>query len=100
MEEWLFMLLGEAVAQQATGFRPGARHAIMVFLTAPDQDTARRRAKDVLNKCHWSEGAVTRIKHLLDPDLIEDDILRSAAETALLQGDAIVVYKDELRHDG
>ena len=100
MEEWLFMLTAQAVAQNQTGYRAGARHALMVFVTAPDENSARQNARDAISKNHWLEGEVMRIKQLSDPDLIEDDILRASAEWALEQGDAIVVYKDEIRSDG
>lgn len=93
------MLQADAVAQKQTGYRPGARRALMVFLTAPDEDAARQKARHVIEKRHWLEGRIKRLRQLSDPDLIEDDILRSAAETALQNGDAIVVYKDEIRHD-
>jgi hypothetical protein len=100
MDEWLYILSANAVAQQPTGFRPGARHALLIFLTAPDEDIARQRAKDVALKRHWLAVEVKRIKQLGDPDLIKDESVRSTAELALENGDAIIIFKDEIPHDG
>jgi len=99
MDEWLYVLRANAVAQEATGFRPGARHALLIFLTASDGIAARQKARDVTLKRHWLEVEVERIKQLHGPDLIEDVSMRSAAEYALEKGDAIVVFKDEIPCD-
>lgn len=100
MEEYLFCFTAEAVAQEETGFRPGARHALMLWITASDELTARLRGESAVESKGWLLPRITRGKQIYDPDLIEDDILRQAAESALTDGASIVVYADEKICDG
>jgi hypothetical protein len=44
----------------------------------------------------WLLPQIKRGKQVSDPDVIQDDVLRSAAEGALPDGNCIVVYKDEI----
>jgi hypothetical protein len=99
MYEYLFCFLADGVAQEKTGHRPGARHALMLWITAPDEDKARLRGADAIEKKGWLLPRIKRGKRVDDPDLIDDDILRSAAERALADGSSIVVYKDEVASD-
>ncbi|MBF9151866.1 hypothetical protein [Novosphingobium jiangmenense] len=100
MEEYLFCFTAEAVAQDETGFRPGARHALMLWITASDEQTARARGVSAVEDKGWLLPRITRGTQICDPDLIEDDVLRQAAESALTDGAAIVVYADEMTADG
>lgn len=100
MEEYLFAFTAQAVAQEETGFRPGARHALMLWITAPDEQTARLRGESAVESKGWLLPRITRGTQIYDPDLIEDDMLRQAAESALTKGASIVVYADEMIADG
>jgi hypothetical protein len=100
MEEYLFCFTAEAVAQDGTGFRPGSRHALMLWITAADEQAARLRGEGAVEGKGWLLPRITRGTRIYDPDLIEDDVLRQAAESALTDGSAIVVYAAEMSADG
>ena len=91
--------MAEAVAQEETGFRPGARHALLLWITAPDEEEARIRSLEAIGGKGWLLPQIKRGKQIGDPDVIQDDVLRSAAEKALADGNCIVVYKDEIALD-
>lgn len=99
MFEYLYCFTADAVAQEETGFRPGARHALILWITAPNQDEARLRGADAIEKNGWLLPQIKRGKQVDDPDLIGDDALRSAANRALKEGSSIVIYRDEIAPD-
>lgn len=94
------MFRAEGVAQQASNYRTGARHALMLFATGPSLDLARVEAVTGATGRGWTHIEVKREKEL-DDDVtnITDEVLRSAAEFALLEGNAIVVYAQEIPLD-
>ena len=99
MVEYLYCFIAEAVAQVETDRRPGARHALLLWITAPDEKKARTRGADAVEKNGWLLPEIGRGKQVGDPHLIKDGALRSAAERALTSGYSIVVYKDEIAAD-
>lgn len=100
MAKKLFMFLALGVAGEITGFRPGARHALMIFVSATALESGRSSALAFVEQRGWSHTEITRGKEVgSDVELIGDDALRSAAECALESGGGIVVYSDELRPD-
>lgn len=100
MGEALFIFSATAVATEATGFRPGARHALMLYGKAAAIACARYVAVRGAEKRGWSFVEIKRERDL-DPDLaaIGDDTLRSAAQRAFSSGHSIIVYQDELPLD-
>lgn len=100
MMDHLRMFLVHAVADHAADYRPGARHALMLYATAHSIEAAQHRARDFAAAKGWSHIEFRRGKEInSDPDLIEDDTLRSAAAKALQSGAALVVYADEIPVD-
>lgn len=99
MYEYLFCFTAEAVAQETTGFRPGARHALLLWITASDEKEARIRSVDAIEEKGWLLPQIKRGKQVNDPELIADGVLREAAERALETGVSIVVYTDEVHPD-
>lgn len=98
MNERLFMLLMEGVAESAPAHRSGARHALMIFATGPDLDAAQSRAIEFVSSKGWTLIEPSRAKEIgRDTETIADDTLRSAAESALARGSALIVYQDEIR---
>ena len=98
MDDRLFMLLMEGVAESASAYRPGARHALMIFATGPDIDGAQSRAVEFVHSKGWTFVEPRRAKEVgRDIETIADDTLRSAAESALARGSALIVYQDEIR---
>lgn len=100
MDEVVFMFSATAVATESTRFRPGARHALMLYGKAAAVVSARSVAVAEAEKRGWSFVKVKREKEL-HPDLaaISDDTLRSAARRAFSAGHSIIVYRDELPLD-
>jgi hypothetical protein len=97
MNDRLFMHLIEAVAESAAAYRPGARHALMVFATGPDADAAQLSAMGFVASKGWALVEPRRAKEInWDTESIADDTLRSAANSALERGCALVVYRDEI----
>jgi hypothetical protein len=90
----LSVFLATAVADAVEGRRPGARHAMLIYVAAPDFETAQRKAAGVAIGAGWM--LVRLEKGVEGPAPSEDPVLRAAAATALEEGSAMVVYGDEL----
>ena len=100
MIDQLFMFLIHAVADHAADYRPGARHALMLYAAAHSIEAAQHRAIDFAVEKGWRHIEFKRGKEInSDLDLIKDDTLRSAAAKALESGAALVVYADEIPID-
>lgn len=72
----------------------------MLWITAADEEMARAQSKSTIEDKGWLLPQIKQGKQVGDPDLIDDDVLRSAAERALADGNALIVYKDEIISDG
>lgn len=95
------MFAARAVATETTKFRAGARHALMLYATGTNVVSARSVAISGAECGGWSFVEIQREKEIdADPAVIEDDVLRSAAEEALAGGSSLVVYSKELALDG
>lgn len=95
----LFAFLATAVADAAEGRRPGARHAMLIYVTAGDFEAAQRRAAGVAIGAGWMLVRLEKGKPIEDPFETADPILRAAAQSAIDEGSAIVVFGDELPPD-
>lgn len=94
------MFLAHAVAAENRSYRAGARHALMLYATGGDIAQARSAAAVGAEEKGWNFIAVQREKEIdIDPSVIEDNVLRAAAEDAVRVGHAMVVYRDELALD-
>lgn len=92
----LSVFLATAVADEVEGRRPGARHAMLVYVAATDFEAAQRKAAGVALGAGWMLVRLEKGMEVGDPAANDDPVLRAAAETALDEGSAIVVYGDEL----
>lgn len=100
MTEPLFVFTAQGVAEAATGYRPGARHALLIFARSATRDAAEARALDFVSGQGWSHAELLRGKEIgSDPSSIADPQLRAAAETARENGAGFVVYRDEIPAD-
>lgn len=100
MTSHLMMYLAEGVAETGSKYRAGARHCMMIFVCTASIDTAADEAARAAERNGWAHIEIQRGKELdPDPSVIDDDILRDAAEGAIFSGSAIVVYADELPHN-
>lgn len=100
MNDQLFMFLIHGVAERATGYRPGARHVLMIYAAARSFEAAQRQASEFGAEKGWTHIEFKRGKEIsTNTMLITDATLRSAAEAALQSGGALVVYADELPGD-
>ncbi|WP_448662313.1 hypothetical protein ACG3SL_16830 [Sphingomonas sp. CJ20] len=95
----LFAFLATAIADSAEGRRPGARHAMLVYVTAADFDAAQRRAAGVAIGAGWMLVRLEKGSPLDAGAATGDPVLDAAAATALEEGSALVVYADELPAD-
>lgn len=97
MRASVFIFSAVGVATEATSFRVGARHALMLFGAAAEMGPARSTAVAGAEDNGWNFVEVQRQKELdADLSLIEDETLRSAAQDAARLGHSIIVYRDEL----
>jgi hypothetical protein len=98
MTEYPFLFAPTAVANEVNGCRPGARHALLIFVTAADFEAAQRRAEGAALGAGWTMVQLNKGKPI-DGEPMGDAMLDSALEAALEKGSAIVVYADELPSD-
>jgi hypothetical protein len=97
----LFMFFSHGIAGDCTGYRLGARHPIMAYVTGESLEEALDTATQFITKKGWLLLQVTRGKEVAsDVDLIRDETLRSAAAAAVDRGAAIVVYETEIPLNG
>jgi hypothetical protein len=92
----LFAFFATGVADAVEGRRPGARHAMLIFVAAEDFETAQAKAAGVALGTGWM---LVRLEKGMEADigkLPADPIITDAAQTALAEGSAMVVYGDEL----
>lgn len=101
MSDPVFIFSAKGLATEATRFRAGARHALMLFGAGAELASARSAALAGAEGKGWNFVEVQRQKEL-DADLssIEDETLRSAAQDAARLGHSIIVYRDELPSNG
>ncbi|SFO84576.1 hypothetical protein SAMN04488060_0242 [Qipengyuania nanhaisediminis] len=96
----LFIFLMEAVAGPASQYRPGARHALLVFVLGGTIEHCQQTAIECVENQGWQFVEPKRAKEVsTDIEQIADDTLRAAATHALNNGDAIIVYQDEIPSD-
>lgn len=100
MTERLFVFTAQGVAGAASGYRPGARHALLIFVRTHGLEDAETRAVGFAAEQGWSHIELKRGKEIgADPSSIADTQLRSAAEAAVQEGAGFVVYRDEIPAD-
>ncbi|QVM85221.1 hypothetical protein [Novosphingobium decolorationis] len=101
MTQSLFIFSAKGVATEATRYRPGAQHALLLYGRGSGVEAARSAAVAGAEDRGWNFVEVQRQKEL-DADLsaIEDETLRSAAQDASRLGYSMIVYRDELPLDG
>lgn len=92
----LFAFLATAIADTAEGRRPGGRHAMLVFVTAPDFEAAQRSAAGVAIGAGWILVRLEKGMAIETDPVGADPVIAAATETARAEGSALVVYADEL----
>jgi hypothetical protein len=92
----LSAFLATAIADDVEGRRPGARHAMLIYVSAEDFEAAQRKAAGVAIGAGWMMVRLEKGTDGVDPAATTDLVLRAAGETALAEGSAMVVYGDEL----
>ena len=92
----LSIFLATAVADAVEDRRPGARHAMLIYVAAADFEAAQRKAAGVALGAGWMMVRLEKGMEVADPAANADPVLRAAGETALEEGAALVVYGDEL----
>jgi len=92
--------LAEGVAADAAGYRPGARHAMLILVRGDASASLDGAAEGIAQASGWRYITLKKAAEL-DCDLasIEKGSLRSAVDYALEQGQALVVYRDEIPPD-
>ena len=96
----LFVFTAQAVAGENLSHRPGARHALLVYATAPDAERAARTAVERVTAEGWLHVDLLRSKVIsTETGLISDDTIRAAAESALSDGCAFIIYGIPMQPD-
>lgn len=98
MSEQLFVFVAVAVADEGSTYRSGARHALMLFATGPSIEVAQQKAVTGAETAGWSFVGVQRGKFIEGADS-DDETLTAAAEHALENGSALIVYGKEIPAD-
>jgi len=100
MPEALFMFVAEGVAVEAASKRPGARHALMIFVPAANLKAAQIAAIARAEERGWCFIELKRGKEAPeDIDGISDAVLRDAAKSARDAGFGMVIYRDQIMPD-
>jgi hypothetical protein len=94
----LFVFLATAVADDVEGRRPGARHAMLIYVTAQDFEAAQVKAAGVAIGAGWMLVRLEKGKPIEGEDA-PDAVLADAARSAREDGSAMVIYADELPAD-
>lgn len=95
----LFIFAAQGVASPQSEYRTGARHALNLFATGTGIDEARSKAIAGAHQRNWLHVEIQREMDLGESPVIEDDILRTAAEGAVRDGSAVVAYGTEIPLD-
>ncbi len=99
-QDGLFVFTAQAIAGDDLSYRPGARHALLVFIAAPELERAAEIATERVTAEGWLHIDLLRSKPISgDTSLIADESLRMAAEHALADGCGLVVYGDPMPPD-
>lgn len=96
----LFVFYTTAVADAVEGHRSGARHAMLVYVTAADFEAAQAKAAGIVLGTGWMMVRLEKGMYVQPDKPQPDPMLQRAAESALAEGSAIVVYGDELPPEG
>ncbi|PTS81848.1 hypothetical protein DBR21_17990 [Caulobacter sp. HMWF009] len=100
MAQDLFVFLAQGVASELSGYRAGARHALLLYSTGLSLESAQQSAVTFAQDNGWLHVEAQRSKATSsDTDLISDATLRAAAEAAVRSGQGLVVYQSELASD-
>ncbi|MER9303108.1 hypothetical protein NKJ06_17255 [Mesorhizobium sp. M0293] len=79
----------------------GERYALLVFANANSLESALSATPAHLMTCGWQYAEVRHAKELaVQVSSISDDVLRNAAEAALQDGYAIIVYAPPITDPG
>ena len=93
----LFAFLAEAIAGTATKQTPGARHALLIYASAPSLKDAEGVGASFLERYGWTLPVFKQGKEVnADTGLLDDETMRAAAEDAVEHGCAMIVYADAL----
>ena len=96
-EDAIFVIFGNAVAHGAQGRRQGARHRLLLLIRADSLDSAATRASIVALQYGYQHLTMEKGDRLdITADEAEQDYLKSAISTAEQNGQAIIVYDEEL----
>jgi hypothetical protein len=96
----IFIFLAEAVAGTSSDYRPGARHALILYVTARSTETARNRVVEEVGRAGWLHARIIRggaVVRQIDSD--RHPVMQEAMESARRTGAAMVVYAEEIRHN-
>jgi hypothetical protein len=95
-----FLCIGEAVAEAVAGFRSGARHAVVVLLTAPSRRAAMDQAQLIASKLGWRHITLTRAEEANgDSVWLDEETLRHAINVAKRRGHCVAVDVEEVPLD-
>ena len=100
MTDDIYIFLAEAVAGSTGAYRPGARHALILYVTAASTETAHEKAVDETTRAGWQHARIIRggaVVRTLDEE--RHPVMQEAMEGARRTGAAMVVYTQEIRHD-
>ncbi|AJE46967.1 hypothetical protein [Celeribacter indicus] len=92
----LFMMLFEARAGAKTRLRPGALHAIAVFMVAPGREIAIANALKGLGMTGWEDPELKHQMDITGRKRLKDADLDRTARTALAKGAGFLVYRNEI----
>jgi hypothetical protein len=93
----LFAFFVTAIADSAEGRRPGARHAMLVYVTAENFEAAQSKAAVAAIALGWMTVRLEKGGEIDDAAAgAQDEVMQAAMQTAREDGSAIVVYGDEL----
>ena len=97
MTTTVWMFLATATASKGCAHPAGETHALLVFVSAADQGTALDQVRRELARHGWRDAEITTARETtIDPDDVQDDVMRSAVKDAGEYGCSIVVYDEPI----
>ncbi|MEM8571590.1 MAG: hypothetical protein AAGG56_11865 [Pseudomonadota bacterium] len=100
MGEPIYVFLAQAIAADGSEYRPGARHAMIVYVSAHSTELARSRVIEKINSAGWMETMILSGGAVSNAAMEgRHPVLQEAFDGAVESGVAIIIYREELRHN-
>ncbi|WP_424931545.1 hypothetical protein [Amaricoccus macauensis] len=100
MGDPMYIFFTEAVAGDESKYRPGARHALIVYVTGTTSDEAQEKALREVDGAGWIYPRVITCGPVVNEALADrHPIMQQALDGAREAGASMIVYTEEIPHN-